>query len=139
VAARNAARHNVEARLTLVVSDCFDALDAVEAHASNFNLITSNPPYIAESDIPQLQREVREHEPRLALTPGGDGLSVIRRLVAEAPRFLDAGGHLLIEIGYAQHEAVTRLVDENIWTLLDIRRDLQGIPRVVVLRRRTSL
>jgi release factor glutamine methyltransferase len=133
VAARNAARHGVEARLTLLVSDCFDALDA--AHASNFHMITSNPPYIAASDIPHLQREVREHEPRLALTPGGDGLSVIRRLIAEAPRFLDAGGHLLIEIGYHQHEAVARLVDENVWTLLDIRRDLQGIPRVVVLRR----
>jgi release factor glutamine methyltransferase len=133
VAARNAARHGVATRLTLLASDCFDALDA--AHAASFNLITSNPPYIAESDIQRLQREVREHEPRLALTPGGDGLCVIRRLIAEAPRFLDAGGHLLIEIGYNQHEAVARLVDENVWTLLDIRRDLQGIPRVVVLRR----
>ena len=137
VAARNAARHAVAARLTLLVSDCFDALAATQPCAT-FNLITSNPPYIAESEIPHLQREVREHEPRLALTPGGDGLSVIRRLIAEAPRFLDAGGHLLLEIGYEQHEAVARLVDENAWTLLDIRRDLQGIPRIVVLRRRAS-
>ncbi|HEY9402940.1 MAG TPA: peptide chain release factor N(5)-glutamine methyltransferase [Pyrinomonadaceae bacterium] len=133
VAARNSARHGVAERLTLLVSDCFDALDP---RASVFDLITSNPPYIAESDLPHLQREVREHEPRVALTPGGDGLRVIRRLVAEAPRFLDAGGHLIFEIGYDQHEAVARLVDPNIWTLLDIRRDLQGIPRVVALRRR---
>ncbi|HLL13996.1 MAG TPA: peptide chain release factor N(5)-glutamine methyltransferase [Pyrinomonadaceae bacterium] len=136
VAARNAARHGVAERLTLFVSDCFDALDG-ETHAQTFDLITSNPPYIAESDLPHLQREVREHEPRLALTPGGDGLSVIRRLVAEAPRFLEAGGHFIFEIGYDQHEAVARLVDPNVWTLLDIRRDLQGIPRVVVLRRRS--
>jgi release factor glutamine methyltransferase len=135
VAARNAARHGAASRLTLLVSDCFDALNA-EARAQTFTLITSNPPYIAESDLAGLQREVREHEPRIALTPGGDGLSVIRRLVAEAPRFLDEGGHLLLEIGYDQHEAVARLVDKNVWTLLDIRRDLQGIPRVVVLRRR---
>jgi len=134
VAARNAERHGVAARLRLLVSDCFDALDPA-ARGANFNLITSNPPYIAESDLARLQREVRVHEPRLALTPGGDGLSVIRRLVAEAPRFLRAGGHLLIEIGYDQHEAVARLIDEHAWTLLDIRRDLQGIPRVVVLRR----
>jgi release factor glutamine methyltransferase len=134
VAARNAARHGVAARLTLLVSDCFDALDA-EARPPNFDMITSNPPYIAEGDIPHLQREVREHEPRLALTPGGDGLSVIRRLIAEAPRFLDARGHLLLEIGYDQHEAVTSLIDANVWTVLDIRRDLQSIPRVVVLRR----
>jgi len=134
VAARNAARHAVAERLTLVVSDCFDALDATRAQT--FNLITSNPPYIAESELPHLQREVREHEPRLALTPGGDGLSVIRRLVAEAPRFLDAGGHLIFEIGYDQHEAVARLVDVNVWTLLDIHRDLQGIPRLIALRLR---
>ncbi|MCA1566657.1 MAG: peptide chain release factor N(5)-glutamine methyltransferase [Acidobacteria bacterium] len=134
VAARNAARHGVASRLTLLVSDCFDALDA--RRAQTFNLITSNPPYIAESDLAGLQREVREHEPRIALTPGGDGLSVIRRLVAGAPRFLDAGGHFIFEIGYDQHETVARLVDGNVWTLLDIRRDLQGIPRVVVLRRR---
>ncbi|HEX8129712.1 MAG TPA: peptide chain release factor N(5)-glutamine methyltransferase [Pyrinomonadaceae bacterium] len=136
VAARNAARHAVAERLTLLVSDCFDALDGVRAQT--FNLITSNPPYIAESEIPHLQREVREHEPRLALTPGGDGFSIIRRLIREAPRFLDAGGHLLCEIGYNQHEAVASLVDENIWTLVDIRRDLQGIPRIVVLRRRIA-
>jgi release factor glutamine methyltransferase len=134
VAARNAARHGVGARLTLLASDCFGALDA-EGAPKTFDLITSNPPYIPESDMADLQREVREHEPRLALTPGGDGLSIIRRLVAEASRHLDAGGHLLLEIGYDQHEAVTRLVDENVWTLLDIRRDLQGIPRVVVLQR----
>jgi release factor glutamine methyltransferase len=134
VAARNAARHGVEARLTLQVSDCFDALD--RGRAGTFDVITSNPPYIAESDLAQLQREVREHEPRVALTPGGDGLGIIRRLVAEAPRFLAEGGHLVFEIGHDQHEAVARLIDPNLWTLLDIRRDLQGIPRTVVMRRR---
>jgi release factor glutamine methyltransferase len=138
VAARNAARHDVAERLTLLVSDCFAALDPSRAQA--FNLITSNPPYVTENDFANLQREVRDHEPRIALTPGnddgGDGLSIIRRLFAEAPRFLAEGGHLLCEIGYDQHEAVARLIDESVWTLLDIRRDLQGIPRIVVLRRR---
>jgi release factor glutamine methyltransferase len=134
VAARNAARHAVAERLTLHVSDCFDALEG--ARPQTFDLITSNPPYIAESELPHLPREVREHEPLVALTPGGDGLSVIRRLVAEAPRFLGAGGHLLFEIGYDQHEAVANLVAGNVWTLLDIHRDLQGIPRIVALRLR---
>ena len=159
VAARNAARHAVGSRLTLLVSDCFDALDAPDAPdaldaldaldatpdapraaaaTATFDLITSNPPYIAESEMPNLQREVREHEPRAALTPGGDGLRVIRRLLTEAPRFLRAGGRLVLEIGYGQHEAVARLVDPNVWTPPDIRPDLQGIPRVVVLRRRTG-
>ncbi|HJR08729.1 MAG TPA: peptide chain release factor N(5)-glutamine methyltransferase [Pyrinomonadaceae bacterium] len=133
VAARNAARHAVYERLTLLVSDCFDALDAKTLDA-RFTLITSNPPYVAESEMPHLQREVREHEPRIALTPGGDGLSVIRRLIQDAPRFLVAGGHLIFEIGYNQHEAVAKLVDPSVWTMLDIHRDLQGIPRIVALR-----
>lgn len=137
VAAQNAARHAVGERLTLHVSDCFDALDS---SVQPFTLITSNPPYIPARDVPQLQREVREHEPRIALTPGGDddgdGLSIIRRLLMEAAPFLITGGHLLLEIGYDQHEAVARLVNPNIWTTLDTRRDLQGIPRTVVLQRR---
>jgi len=134
VAARNAARHGVGERLRLLVSDCFDALRSDGREELRFDLIASNPPYVAESDIGGLQKEVREHEPRVALTPGGDGLSVIRRLVAEAPRFLKPGGHLLLEIGFNQHERVAALIDPVVWTLLDIHKDLQGIPRTVALR-----
>ncbi|HEV2763359.1 MAG TPA: peptide chain release factor N(5)-glutamine methyltransferase, partial [Pyrinomonadaceae bacterium] len=132
VASRNAERHGVAGRLRLVESDCFAAL---EGSGESFDLIVSNPPYVAEADLPGLQREVREHEPRVALTPGGDGLRVIRRLLADAPRFLRAGGHLLFEIGFGQHEAVRALVDPKAWTLLAVHEDLQGIPRTVVLRR----
>jgi len=99
-----------------------------------FRMIVSNPPYVAERDIEGLQREVREHEPRLALTPGGDGLRVVRRLVAQAPNFLSPGGHLLFEIGFNQHEQVAALIDPRTWTRLDTRQDLQGIPRAVLLR-----
>lgn len=132
VAARNAMRHKVSERLLLLASDCFDALDA---RAARFHLITSNPPYVAERDLAGLQREVREYEPRIALTPGGDGLSIIRRLLIDAPQFLLAGGHLIFEIGFNQHEAVANLIDPRVWTMLDIHKDLQGIPRIVALRR----
>jgi release factor glutamine methyltransferase len=135
VARRNAARHGVSTRFETLVSDCFDALGAEESRGMAFPLIVSNPPYIAESDLAGLQREVRDHEPRGALTPGGDGLSVIRRLVSEAPAFLEPGGQLLIEIGFDQHERVAALVNPDVWTLLDIHQDLQGIPRLVALRR----
>ena len=134
VAARNAARHGVGERLQFLVSDCFEALRDGGHEGVCFDLVASNPPYVAESDIEGLQKEVREHEPRVALTPGGDGLSVIRRLVAVAPQFLKPGGHLLMEIGFNQHEQVAALVDPRVWTLLDIHRDLQGIPRTVALR-----
>ncbi|HEU4596462.1 MAG TPA: peptide chain release factor N(5)-glutamine methyltransferase [Pyrinomonadaceae bacterium] len=135
VARRNAERHGVSARLTTILSDCFDALRAGEWKETRFPLVVSNPPYVAEGELAGLQREVRDHEPRVALTPGGDGLSVIRRLVAEAPDFLEPGGQLLFEIGFGQHEQVAALLDPNVWTLLDIRRDLQGIPRLFALRR----
>jgi release factor glutamine methyltransferase len=133
VAARNAARHGVRARLTLIASDCFAALDS---HAARFTMIVSNPPYVAEDALAGLQREVRDNEPRVALTPGSDGLRIIRRLIADAPRFLEVGGHLLMEIGFDQHEAVRRLVDPQVWQLLDIHKDLQGIPRTVALRKK---
>lgn len=133
VAARNAARHGVSERLTLIASDCFASLDP---HRAPFNMIVSNPPYVAEDALRGLQREVRDHEPRVALTPGGDGLRIIRHLVADAPRFLEADGHLLMEIGFDQHETVRQLIDPQVWQLLDIHQDLQGIPRIVALKRR---
>jgi release factor glutamine methyltransferase len=133
VAARNRERHgNLRERLFLVASDCFSALDVRRAR---FSMIVSNPPYIAEEALSSLQREVREHEPLLALTPGGDGLGIIRRLIMDAPRFLDANGYLLMEIGFDQHEAVGNLIDPRVWELLDIHKDLQGIPRTVALRK----
>jgi release factor glutamine methyltransferase len=133
VAARNAERNGVADRIGFVVSDCFDAL-ASNDEDTRFDLVASNPPYVAEEDLEGLQREVREHEPRVALTPGGDGLSVIRRLVKESPRYLKPGGHLLMEIGFNQHGRVAELIDARVWTLLDIHLDLQGIPRTVALR-----
>lgn len=132
VAARNAARHNVRDRLALIASDCFNALDSVRAR---FSLIVSNPPYISAGALDGLQREVREHEPRVALSPGADGLLIIKRIVAEAAHYLNSGGHLLLEIGFDQHEAVTHLFDPEAWQLLDVHKDLQGIPRTVVARK----
>lgn len=133
VAARNAARHNVRERLSLIASDCFEALDASRAR---FPLIVSNPPYVTARAFEGLQREVREHEPRTALTGGADGLLIIRRIIEDAPRFLHPGGHLLLEIGFDQHEAVARLLDHRVWQLLDIHKDLQGIPRIVAARKK---
>ena len=132
VAAGNAARHGLRDRLQFAASDCFAAL--APSHA-NFDLITSNPPYVAEEAFASLQREVREHEPRVALTSGDDGLSMVRRLLTDAFDFLAPEGNLLIEIGFGQHQAVNEMIDRNVWTLLEIHNDLQGIPRTVSLRK----
>jgi release factor glutamine methyltransferase len=164
VAMRNAIKHNVNERLTLIESDCFSALENENStvwsdiHVSDpiyaplkscfslihpssliphplFDLIVSNPPYINEEDFQTLQSEVKSYEPQQALTPGGDGLSMIRRLLKDAPRFLKEGGYLIFEIGYDQSETVKEMIDEEVWTPIEIRKDLQGIPRTVVLRK----
>ena len=131
IARLNAKNLSVADRARFVVSDCFSSLDS---HAHEFDLIVSNPPYVAAAALAGLQREVRDHEPVVALSPGPDGLSIIRRLIDEAPAFIKPGGHMLLEIGFDQGEAVTRLVADSAWALREIRPDLQGIPRIVVLQ-----
>ncbi len=131
VATRNAARHRVTDRIEFVLSDCFTSVPR-----QSFDLIVSNPPYVAEDAVATLQREVRDFDPRVALTAGADGLDVIRRLVRDAQDYLRPGGHLLFEIGFDQHEVVGGLIDAQVWQVLDIHQDLQGIPRTVALRKK---
>ncbi|MEP6569367.1 MAG: peptide chain release factor N(5)-glutamine methyltransferase [Acidobacteriota bacterium] len=135
VAQRNAAHHSVTERIEFVLSDSFGALNLPERRPASFDMIVSNPPYVEEGAIAGLQREVRDFEPRSALAAGADGLAIIRRLLFEAPKFLQPGGFFLFEIGFNQAAAVERLVDRKVWELLDIHKDLQGIPRAVALRK----
>jgi release factor glutamine methyltransferase len=132
VAQKNAARHGVANRFRLVASDRFSALNT----ARSFSMIVSNPPYVATGALSELQREVREHEPRTALLAGDDGLSVIRPLLEEAPHYLVEHGWFLFEIGFDQHEMVQNLIDTRLWEVPDIHKDLQGIPRTVALRKK---
>ena len=132
VATQNAHRHKVSERITLRISNCFHGLEP-----TSFDLVVSNPPYVSSNVLSGLQREVRDHEPLVALSPGEDGLSVIRRLVTESPTFLTPNGHLVMEIGFDQGEKVRNLIDEDVWRLVKIRPDLQQIPRIVVLQRRS--
>jgi release factor glutamine methyltransferase len=101
---------------------------------ASFDLVVSNPPYVALDDQHTIQREVREHEPAVALYGGPDGLDVYRRLIPEASRVLKPGGWLLLEIGYTQAEHVSGML--NSWDKVEVRHDLAGLPRVVMARRR---
>jgi release factor glutamine methyltransferase len=80
-----------------------------------------------------LQREVREHEPHLALFAENDGLHFYRRLLAESPRFLNKGGRLIIEIGINQLPLIEDLAHQSGWRVEEITNDLQGIPRTLTL------
>src|SRR6266567_6283853 len=134
VAQRNAEKHGVADRLTLIESDCFSAVNS----NAQFSLIASNPPYLADQELDNVAPEVRNYEPRAALTCGDNGLHVIGRLLAEASHFLDLGSCFVFEIGFEQSEAVKELISNRVWQLLEIRADLQGIPRTVVLKRTTG-
>jgi release factor glutamine methyltransferase len=131
VARRNASRHGTADRLRFERADLFGDVQAL------FDLVVSNPPYVADTDRQSLQLEVRDHEPALALFAGLDGLHVIRRLVDEAPARLRPGGALVFEFGFGQAAAIGRLISESpALRMVDLRNDLQGIPRVAVARRR---
>ena len=103
--------------------------------AASFDLVVSNPPYVATAALAELAPEVREHEPRLALDGGPDGLDSLRALLAEVPRVLVAGGWLVLEMGAGQAAAVTRAADaRGCWCGARILRDAAGIERVLAVR-----
>lgn len=99
LARENAAALGLAERVRLLQSDWFAALEP----GARFDLIVANPPYLSAGEFTAAMREVREHEPRTALTPGPDGWEALVRIVAEAPRFLREGGCLALETGIDQH------------------------------------
>lgn len=128
VARKNAVRHGVSERLELRISDIFSSLK----EGDRFDLIASNPPYVKSSEMADLQSEVCGFEPHIALTDGADGLSIIGRIISEAPAHLYPGGALLIEIGFRQFEAVAGMFSPSLWSGVEFLPDLSGIPRVVL-------
>jgi release factor glutamine methyltransferase len=129
IAGKNAEKHGVAEMLELRISDVFNQLSD-----EKFDLIISNPPYISAEEVTALQKEVRDFEPLTALTDGGNGFSIIEKIVANAPRHLKTDGFLLAEIGFGQAKKVTEMFDANIWQSVEILPDLQGIPRTVRAR-----
>lgn len=132
VARRNAERHNVGERLMLIQGDALSTFHQQPI----FSAIVANPPYIPAKDIGSLQPEVRDHEPLSALVAGDDGLSHIRALLRDGAHVLKPDGHLIFEIGFDQSKAVKVLINPAVWDLVEIKTDLQQIPRAFVLRKK---
>lgn len=127
-ASANAIFHRVQNRAEISVSDWFEQVEG------RFDLIVSNPPYIARDEMAGLETEVREHEPEMALTDGGDGLGAYRRIAAGAPDFLMPKGRLLVEIGPTQAESVVSLFAAAGLSDIRVIPDLDGRDRVVSAR-----
>ena len=131
LARENAVRHGVLGRLSLVASDWLSALGGV-----SFDLVLSNPPYLAIGESPHLPPTVRDHDPRRALFAGDDGMAAIRQLLASVPAVLAPGGLLVFEIGFGQSEAVrSEILTRPAWRFVGIEDDLEGIPRICLVRR----
>lgn len=125
VARRNATRVGVERQVNWLTSDWFENVTGA------FDLIVSNPPYIATHEMAALDPEVREHEPRLALTDDGDGLGAYRIICDRAAAFLHPGGRLMVEIGPTQAGAVCALMHDARLQGIAVLQDLDGRDRVV--------
>jgi release factor glutamine methyltransferase len=119
LASRNARAHHSPVR--------FAASNVLDALRGDFDVVVSNPPYIAADDVAGLQVEVRDHEPHLALTPGPHGTEIIEKIYDAA-----RGAMVLLEIGFGQADAVREIAHARGYRVKEIRNDLAGIPRVVV-------
>ncbi|HLZ12911.1 MAG TPA: peptide chain release factor N(5)-glutamine methyltransferase [Candidatus Acidoferrum sp.] len=158
VAKRNAEKHAVSNSINFVASNLFDQLATVAARyivptpgamsaAVNpqspvtnnqpplFDLIVSNPPYIGRREAPSLAREVRDHEPALALFGGEEGYEFYAGLIAQSAAHLKPGGLLVLELGHNSLAAVQPLLDAPVWTNVGVTNDLAGIPRVISAER----
>lgn len=129
VARGNARALGLASRAEFLLSDWFSAVPG------RFDLIVSNPPYIAAEEMAALAPEVRDWEPHLALTPGGDGLGPYRILAREAPARLEPSGRILVEIGPTQGAAVAALFAASGLEEIAILPDLDGRDRVVLARK----
>ena len=139
VARRNAARHEVVDRIRFIQCDLLRGVcsSLAPGHSSlSFDLIVSNPPYVARNEAGTLAREVREHEPDWALFGGSVGTAMYARLIEQAAALLRPGGILVLELGYDSAPHVLGLLaDSPQWTSVEITNDLAGIPRVVAAER----
>ena len=127
LASENAGMHKAE-QIEFIKSDLFSDLKG------RFDIIVSNPPYISGPEFAELQEEVLR-EPRIALYGGEDGLDFYRSIFSSAGKFLNDGGHVAVEIGYGQAGAVRDICEDvNGFSVVEIKKDLGGIDRVIVAK-----
>jgi release factor glutamine methyltransferase len=135
MARKNALRHAVAGRIEFSEADLSQNLLADTARVAAFDLFVSNPPYIPRRDAATLAREVREHEPELALCGGEEGYELYGGLIALAAKYLKPGGILVAELGHDSLPAVRPLLESSGWTSVGVTNDLAGIPRVIAAER----
>jgi release factor glutamine methyltransferase len=133
VARRNAEKHGVAERVEFIDSDLFAAIPA----ETTFDIVLSNPPYVATNEMAALPADVRDFEPHQALDGGVNGTEVIEQLVPQTAERLHSGGWLLMEVGASNAEQVEKIVSANgAFELSETLKDTAGLPRVVQAKRK---
>jgi release factor glutamine methyltransferase len=128
VARRNADLNGVADKIEFIKSDLFESIDG------KFDIIASNPPYIARHEFPSLQKEVLM-EPRIALDGGDDGLDFYRRIIEAAPEHLKDGGYIAMEIGYGQAPLIKKMIESKKgFEFIEVKEDQYVIERIVVAK-----
>ena len=121
---------NNVSNLKFLKSDVFQ-----HVREKNYDLIVSNPPYIPVEEYNELMPEVKEYEPRMALTDGGDGYYFYKKISEESVNYLKNGGYLAFEVGYNQGETVSQLMEKNGFQIVGRVADYGGIERVIIGRK----
>ncbi len=138
VAKENTRSLNFTGRITFIQADLLSPFKTRNPMRTGFvaDLIICNPPYISENEWKDLQPEVRDHEPRLALVGGSNGMQLCQLILQQAEPLLSPGGKLLMEIGYCQSRPLTQWIEQSglCWSV-EIRQDLAKIDRVLILTR----
>jgi release factor glutamine methyltransferase len=138
VARENATRHDLARRITFFQGDLLEPLLEKEG-AGKLDVVVSNPPYITDEEMKTLAPEIREYEPRAALAAGKEGLDVISRLIPQAEELLSPDGYLLMEISEVTEPGSKEILSKTALVWEETVPDLQGIPRVLIARKKKSL
>ena len=138
IAAKNVETHKLKDRIQLLQGDLFAPI-VPQLDVAKFDLIVCNPPYVSCSEFEQLDSNVRDYEPKLALLAGTDGLDVYRRIAESIDRFLKDDAALIMEIGYAQGPAVRELLEQTgVFAEIKVEKDINNNDRVVTATRKSS-
>ncbi len=129
IAKKNALTNNVSENITFLHSDLYENI------TGKFDLIVSNPPYIALDEMNDLMSDVKDYEPRIALTDESDGLTFYKNIIENAHTYLNDGGYILLEIGYNQKEDVEKILLQNSFNNVKVLKDLNEHNRVLCARK----
>jgi release factor glutamine methyltransferase len=131
IAAQNVEKHQLKDKIELLCGDLFDPI-VPQLDVDKFDLIVCNPPYVSRAEFEKLDKNVRNFEPRLALFAGEDGLDTYRRILERVDKFLKPDAALMLEIGYAQGQAVKEMLEQaDIFTEIKIEKDFHNNDRIV--------